>query len=51
MVNSQNLSAIRDRDDRNSENKFHGQITTKKIHELKSTNLKVTSAKKHFFLS
>ena len=41
MANSQNP-------DRNSEDKFHGQITTKKIHELKNTNLKATSAKKHF---
>ena len=49
MANSQNPSAIRYRDDRNSEDKFHGQITTKKIHELKNTNLKVTSAKKLFF--
>ena len=49
MASSQNPSAIRDRDDRNSEDKFHEQITTKKIHELKNTNLKVTSAKKLFF--
>ena len=49
MANSQNLSVIRDCDDHNSEDKFHRQITTKKIHELKNTNIKVTSAKKLFF--
>ena len=49
MANSQNPTAIRDRDDRNSEDKFQRQITTKKTHELKNTNLKVNSAKKLFF--
>ena len=49
MTNSQNPSAIRDHDVRKSEEKFHGQITTKKIHELKNTNLKVTSPQNFFF--
>ena len=51
MANSQNPSAIRDCDDRNSVDKFHGQITVKKIHELTNTNLKITSAKKLSFFA
>ena len=49
MTNSQNPSAIRDHDVRKSEEKFHRQITTKKIHKLKNTNLKVTSPQNFFF--